>query len=426
MRTRTILGLVVLAVALPLAALGADWPQWQGPDRNSISKEKGLLQSWPKDGPPLVWTFKDAGTGFTAPAVVGGTVYSMGARGDDEYVFALDEKGKQKWATKIGAAYDWKGSFWNYGPSATPSVDGDLIFALGSQGILVCVKKDSGSEVWRKDLPKDLSAEVNPIGGGPENTGWGFAWSPLVDGNKLIVTPGGPRGLVAALDKKNGNVVWQSKDVKAQATYSSPIAADIHGVRQYIVLAETGVVGVSAENGDLLWEYKRRPRYPDVVIPTPICQGDQVFVTAWGAGDELLKIEPDGKKFTAKKVYAKKDLGSKVDGVVLVDKYVYGNHDDRDWKCVEFATGAVKWQSTKLGAGSMVYADGRLYVQAEDDDIVALLEPSPDGYKEVSRFKLPQASKLRRPRGKTWTHPVIADGHLYLRDQELIFCYKIK
>jgi outer membrane protein assembly factor BamB len=419
-------GLAALAVALPLAALAADWPQWQGPDRNSVSKEKGLLQTWPKDGPPLVWTFKDAGTGFTAPAVVGGIVYSMGARGNDEYVFALDDKGKQKWATKLGPVFDFAGNTWNLGPNATPSVDGDLVYALGSQGILVCVKKGDGGEVWRKDLPKELSAQVNPIGGGPENMGWGFAWSPLVDGNKLIITPGGPKGLVAALDKKTGNVLWQSKDVPAQATYSSPIAADIQGVRQYIALMETGVVGVSAENGDVLWEHKRRQKFPDVVIPTPINQGDQVFVSAWGAGDELLKVEPEGKKFKAKAVYTKRDLASKVGGVVLVDKYVYGYHDTRDWKCVEFATGAVKWQSNQLGAGSMVYADGRLYVQSEEGDVVALLDPSPEGFKEVSRFKLPETSKQRRPRGMTWTHPVIADGHLYLRDQELIFCYKIK
>jgi outer membrane protein assembly factor BamB len=423
-------GLAALALALPLAALGADWPQWRGPERNGVSKEKGLLQNWPKGGPPLAWTFKDAGTGFTAPAVVGGTVYSMGARKDEEYVFALDDKGKQKWATKIGTAYDWKENVWNYGPNATPCVDGDLAFALGSQGILVCVKKDTGAEVWRKDLPKELSAEVNPIGGGPENTGWGFAWSPLVDGDKLIITPGGPKGLVAALDKKTGSLLWQTKDIPEQATYASPVLTDIHGVRQYVVLTQSGAVGVS-QSGEKLWEHRRRQPFPDVVIPTPIVRGDQVFSTAYKAGDELLKIEPDGKKFKATAVYAKKDLSNLQGGVVLVDNYVFGYHEDREWKCVDFATGEQKWRSSQLGAGSVAYADGRIYVQAENDSIVALLDPSPAGYKEVSRFKLPEKGTPPKVNGKefkdkTWTHPVIADGHLYLRDQELIFCYKIK
>jgi outer membrane protein assembly factor BamB len=425
MRTTTISGLVTLALTLPFAALGADWPQWRGPDRNGVSKEKGLLQKWPEGGPPLAWTFKDAGTGFTAPAVVGGTVYSMGARKADEYVFALDNKGQQKWATKIGTAYDWEGNTWNYGPNATPSVDGDLVFALGSQGILVCVKKDSGAEVWRQDLPKGLSAEVNPIGGGPENTGWGFAWSPLVDGDKLILTPGGPKGLVAALDKKTGNLLWQTKGMAEQATYSSPVMADIHGVRQYIVLSQNGAVGVS-QNGEVLWEHRRRQKFPDVVIPTPIVRGDQVFVTAWGGRAELLKIEPDGKKLKATSVYFKNDLSNRLGDVVLVDQYVYGFHDTRDWRCLELATGNQKWQSTRLGAGSVAYADGRIYVQAENEGVVALVEPSPEQYKEVSRFTLPERAKQPKVNGKIWTHPVIADGHLYLRDQELIFCYKIK
>src|SRR5579884_1052257 len=422
MRTTTISGLAALALVLPLTALAADWPQWRGPDRNGISKEKGLLQKWPKDGPPLAWTFKNAGTGFTAPAVVGGTVYSMAARKADEYVFALDDKGKEKWATKIGTAYDWEGNSWNYGPNATPSVDGDLVFALGSQGILVCVKKDNGTEVWRKDLPKELSAEVNPSGGGPENTGWGFAWSPLVDGDKLIITPGGPKGLFAALDKKTGKLLWQTKDIPEQATYSSPILADIHGVRQYIALTQNGAVGVS-QNGEKLWEHRRTRKFPDVVIPTPVCRGDLVFTTACtNAGDELIKIEPDGKKFKATTVYLKRDLSSGSGGVVLVDQYIYGYNYRREWMCLDFATGALKWRSTQLGPGSVVYADGRLYVQAEDEGIVALLEPSPAGYKEVSRFTLPERSKPPKTNARDWTHPVIADGHLYLRAQDLFFC----
>src|SRR6266851_1327686 len=163
MRTTTLSGLAALALAIPLVALGADWPQWRGPDRNGVSKEKGLLQQWPEGGPQLVWTYKDAGTGFTSPAIVGGKVYTMGARKDEECVIALDDKGKEMWATKIAPPFDFNGNSWNLGPNATPAVDGNLVFALGSQGELLCVNKDDGKKIWSKNLPTDLSAEVNPI-----------------------------------------------------------------------------------------------------------------------------------------------------------------------------------------------------------------------------------------------------------------------
>jgi hypothetical protein len=409
-------------------ARGDDWPQWGGPDRNSVSKEKGLLKKWPEKGPPLVWTFADAGTGYSAPAVVGDRVYVLGARKDDEYVIALDAvQGTELWAAKIGPVYDWKGNQWNRGPNTTPAVDGNFLYAVGSQGIVVCVDvTKKGAEVWHKDMPKDFGGEVNPIGGDPElKLAWGYAGSPLVDGDQVILTPGGKKGLLLALDKKKGEPKWQSKEVPEQATYSSPIVAEVGGVRQYIAMTQDGVVGVDAKDGSLLWRYKRSSAYTDIVAPTPIYHENQVFITSWKVGPDLIKLGAANKKFTATKVYSSNKLCNEHGGVVLVDGSVYGSHLLRDWKCLDWKTGEVKWQTTDLGAGSVAYADGNLYCLTEEEGVVALVEATPKEFKEISRFTLPQQSKLRRPSGKVWTHPVIANGRLYLRDQELLFCYKV-
>ena len=298
-------------------AVAADWPQWRGPDRSGVSKETGLLQKWPKDGPELAWTFENTGTGFGSCAVVGGRVYVLGARPADadgdkrvEQIIALDDTGRERWKADIGPMYYFEGNRWSGGPNSTPTVDGDLVFALGSQGMLVCVKADDGAEVWRKDLVKEFGAEISSGGFGPARMGWGFSWSPLVDGDRLICTPGGPKGLFVALNKTSGKVVWHSAGLTDPCTYSSPIVAEVNGVRQYIALTQTGVVGVSAKDGSTLWEHRRDNSYPDVVCPTPICKDDFVYVSAWKAGCTLLKLAPDGGKFRAEVVYDKKEIGN--------------------------------------------------------------------------------------------------------------------
>jgi outer membrane protein assembly factor BamB len=431
MRTFSKLALAMAIVALSTLQLyGDDWPQWRGPERTGISREKGLLKTWPKGGPKLLWTFDKAGNGYATFAVVGGMVYTMGARGDDEYVFALDAQGKEKWATKIGPVFDFKSNSWSRGPNSCSSVDGDLVFALGSQGHFVCVKKGTGELVWKKDLPKDMAAEVNPVGGGPAKMGWGYSWSPLVDGDKLILTPGGPKGLFAALDKKTGAEIWRSKDVPDPATYASPIKATLGGVDQYVTIVQNGSVGVSAANGELLWRYKTAQDYPDVVCPTPIWKGDIIYTpVGYGGGCDALKVtSPDKKKFTVKPAWSEQQIGSRNGGVVLLDGYTYGFNENVLWMCQDFATGTEKWIAPRrmaLKLGGAIAADGLLYT-VDETGIVAAIEANPTAYKEAGRFTVPQASKIRKPNGKAWTHPVVSDGKLYVRDQEYIFCYQVK
>ncbi|HJT79427.1 MAG TPA: PQQ-binding-like beta-propeller repeat protein, partial [Gemmataceae bacterium] len=265
--------------------------------------------------------------------------------------------------------------------------------------------------------------------------GWGFTWSPLVDGDHLICVPGGPKGLLAALDKKTGDVVWRSTGVTDQAPYSSPIVAEVGGVRQYVQMTYRGMVGVAAKDGKLLWTYKRTPAYNDVLIPTPIFHDDRVFATSGmgsgrGVGCDLVRITHSDGAFKATKVYANQNMESRMGQVVLVNDHVFGWSASRrvpGWVCLDFKTGKVAWnEAEKLGAGSVIAADGDLYCYGEEDGIAALVGATPEKYTEKGRFTIPEQTKQRAPGGKIWTPPVVANGHLYLRDQELIFCYDVK
>jgi hypothetical protein len=428
---RTFLAVAAIGLFSTLATLqAADWPGWRGPEGTGISKETGLLKVWPKEGPKLVWQSDKAGQGYAGMAVVGGTVYTMGARGDDEYVLALNGEGKQTWATKLGPLFYFKENSWSHGPNCTPTVRGDLVFALTSKGVLGCLKKADGSLVWKLDLPKDLDGDVDNVAGFVEKFGWGYCWSPLVDGDRVVITPGGPKGLVASVDMHKGKVVWRSKGIPDTATYSTPTIATLGGVKQYVCTVQTGAVGVAASDGALLWRWKRDEKYSDVVCPTPIVHGDRVYVSVGEGGQSQgLKITATGGKFTVEPTFTEPAIGNKQGGVVRIGKYVYGYHEKRNWACQDFESGELVWPKKRgkqtLKEGGFVVADARMYV-LDEEGMVGMLEASPKGYKEVSKFALPAKPEKRPSAGKVWAHPSLSDGKLYVRDQELVFCYQVK
>ena len=406
--------LTLLACLASLASAGitrADsWPQFRGPDRSEISKETGLLKQWPEGGPKQLWLYKDAGLGYAGFSVVGPTLYTMGARGDVETLIAIDVKeGSQKWATPMGAMLT---NPWGNGPRGTPTFDDNHLYALSGQGELVCANAADGAIVWK--------ASMEDFGG--KRPGWGYTESPLVDGDKVMCTPGGSKGAIVALDKKTGKLVWQSKDFTEGAQYSSIIPADLNGKRQYIQLTMSRLVGLDAADGKVLWTSDWPGK--TAVIPTPIVHDNYVYVTSgYKVGCKLVQISPDNK---ATDVYSSKLMENHHGGVVLVGDYLYGFSNNGGWTCQDFKTGKVVWsEKKKLGKGCLTYADGMLYLMGEADGDVVLIEASPDGWKEHGRFKLQNQTTQRSPKGHIWTHPVISDGKLYLRDQELISCYEV-
>ena len=430
---RTVIGLLFVLSSTPLL-MADDWPQYRGPRRDDVSLETGLLKTWPGDGPPLLWTYQDAGIGYSGVAVVGDRLFTLGARDDKEYLIALDLKAgaegsvREAWAVEVGPKFDFKGNNWSAGPSSTPTVDGDLVLALGGNGDLVWVSAADGKERWRKNLPRDLEAQVNPIGGGPKGLGWGFTWSPLVDGEQLICVPGGPKGTLAALRKQTGDVLWRSTELTDQAAYASPMLGEMGGVRQYVVLTNQGMSGIAAKDGAVLWSYRRMPRFGTEVVNSPIVRGEFVYTTVGaGQGCDLLRVTREGDKFSVESVYSNKNMTNHHGNVALIGDHIYGHSDGKGWTCQNFESGEIVWmERSKLTAGSMTSAEGRIYCFTERDGTVALIEASPKGYIEHGRFKLPELSKSRKPSGRLWTPPVVSGGRLFLRDQELLYCYDIR
>lgn len=405
-------------LSLALACLAADWPQWRGPNRDDVSKETGLLKAWPNTGPRLVGTFADAGTGYAGMAVVGDRLFTLGADQKSEFAFALDLKSMKKaWSVEIGQRYN---NGWGSGPRSTPTVDGAHTYVLSGQGNLVCLKTESGEKVWSKNLPRDFG------GGQP---GWGYCESVLIDGDQLACTPGGRKGAVVALNKKTGDLIWQSSEFTDGAQYSSLVPAEIGGVRQYVQMTGQSVIGIAAKDGKLLWRMAKTN--PTAAVPTPIVADDLVYATSgYGAGCACYRIAADNGSFKATEVYSNKNMSNHHGGVLRLGTHLYGFSDGKNWLCQDLQTGQIVWSERKFGKGSVTYADGNLYCVGEDKGEVALVEASPKGWVEKGRFTIPERSKLpfppsRRSGNNVWTHPMVANGKLFLREQEHIFVYDV-
>jgi outer membrane protein assembly factor BamB len=414
---------MIVLIATAAVAGAADWPQWRGPDRTEIAKETGLLKSWPASGPKLLWTFDKLGSGYSGPAVVGDVLYILGAVDGTEYAFAIDtNSGQQKWRTEL--APEFKNGYGN-GPRCTPTVDGEYLYVILGGGDLICLTRDGGKVAWKKNFRKDF--------GGQLMSGWGFSESPLIDGDMLICSPGGNEGTLAALNKKDGSVVWRSKEVTDPATYSSVIVADVDGVPQYIQTTKNGIIGVRAKDGKLLWNHvKNLPNekevYRTAVIPTPIYHDHHVFATAgYGAGCDLLRLSPDGKGGTKMTpVYANKTMTDHHGGVIFLNGFIYGHSDNGGWTCLEMKTGKPAWnESKKLEKGSITYAEGCFYCYGQSSGKCVRIEASPKAWIEKGSVTIPRKSEIRSKQGGIWTHPVIANGKLYLRDQDLLFCFDV-
>ena len=447
--------LVTTALLLAIMAadtFGADWPQWQGPDRNGMSKETGLLQEWPKDGPPLAWRIPGLGGGDSVPAIVDGRIFVPGTLNDEEVVWALSEKdGSDLWMRSLGPKFRQRMPQSQEGPGCTPTVDGDRLYVLGMDGKLTCLQAKDGKVVWQKSLTKDFGGQV-PM--------WSYRESPLVDGEKVICTPGGPDALMVALNKSDGETIWKSKMPPSGgggarpaapagggrggfggggfgggfggggsgAGYSSVIAIEVGDQRQYVQLTAKSLVGVAAADGKVLWQYDPPANGMGINCSTPLYQDGLLFASsAYGAGGGAVKLNKDADgKFVAEEAYFSKRMQNHHGGMVVFDGALYGANGGNgggNLICLDFATGDVLWDMRgkgKVAKGSIALADGRIYYRDEDGTLL-LIEPNKKEYVEHGRFKQPD-----RSRSPAWAHPVIANGKLYVRDQDNLFCYDIK
>lgn len=404
----------------------ADWPQWRGPARDGVSKDAGLLAQWPQSGPPLAWKAAGLGKGFSSLAVTGGKIFTLGDRDGAQHVIALSgTDGKVLWMTKVGPV--WEDQF--AGPRGTPTVSGDRVYAIGTEGDLVALDAATGKEVWRKHMERDLGGRVMSI--------WKWSESPLVDGDRLIVTPGVPESLMVALDRKTGKEIWRTKTAqslgskgKDGAGYSSVVISNGGGVKQYVQLTGRGLIGVRASDGKLLWSYN--PVANDVAnISTPVVQGDYVFSsTGYQTGSALLKLAKAGDGVTAQEVYflPAKSFQNHHGGFVLIGDHIYGGHGHNKGfpVCVEMATGKVVWggdgsdvQAPGTGSAAVTAADGHLYFRYQNGKM-ALIEATPQGYRQKGLFDIPDVS------GPSWSHPVVVGGKLYLREQDNLYVYDVK
>ncbi|HAY81666.1 MAG TPA: polyvinylalcohol dehydrogenase [Planctomycetaceae bacterium] len=391
-------------------AVSADWPRWRGVNNDGLSPETGLLSQW--DGaPPVLWSTRGLGQGYSSVVFANGRIYTMGKKETVNLICLSAEDGSLVWETPVGGGSN---------PNCTPTVDieSQLVYGLSHAGDFVCADARTGREVWRKNFPRDF--------GGRMMSGWGYSESPLIDGDRIILTPGGDRAVMAALNKRTGEVIWTTPMQQASAGYASPVISQAGGIKQYITLVGKGLIGVAAENGRPLWHYDRIAN-TTANVPTPIVKGNYVFGSS-GYGDggsALLELSRQGRGIGVREVYYKRnnEYQNHHGGMVLIGDHIYmGEGHNKGFPiCINMRSGRVAW-GPERGAGSgsaaLVAADGHLYFRYENG-VMALVTASPRGYELKGSFR------IKSNNGKSWAHPVIVDKKLYLRDQDELHCYDI-
>jgi len=397
----------IVALALPVVVSNRspdDWSQWRGKNRDGVSAERGLLKEWPSGGPGLTWTAKGAGEGYSSFAVSAGKVYTLGARGGTEYTMAFDEaSGKKLWEVATGTRFrNDRGD----GPRGTPTIDGGQLYAFGASGDLAVLDAATGKVAWKMNV-------LEKFGG--SNITWGLSESPLVMPDRILVNAGGNDASIVALSRKDGSVLWKSG--RDEAGYSSGILHQFQGTPQAIFFSASHGIAVDARDGRQLWTYGKASN-STANVATPIARGDKVFFSSgYDTGAGLVQLTGSGKDITAREVYFTRDMMNHHSTSVLNGDYLYG-FSNAILTAMKFETGEIAWRHRSVGKGSVVVADERLYLFSENG-VVGLAEASPSEYKEHGRFEIRTGSL------PTWTHPVVANGKLYLRDQDTIYAYSV-
>ncbi len=391
----------------PVPAAATDWPQWRGPERSGLSRDAGLLKQWPSAGPSQAWSVSNLGEGYGSMAIKGDRIYVQGTTSAASAVFCLNRAdGKTVWSASLGPKLnEGRGN----GPRSTPTVDEDRIYVLTENGDLACLRSRDGGRVWSKNILKEY---------GGENIRWLISESPLVDGNSLVVSPGGKGAGIVAMDKMTGKTIWTTKELNEDAGYSSCIAADIGGVRTYLNFTSAAAVGVRANDGKLMFRHTS-PANGTANCATPVYADNKVFFSSdYGTGGALLALSARNGEVKAQEAYFTKEMRNHHGGMVLVNGYLYG-FSSQILTCLEFATGKVMWKNRSVGKGSLTYADGMLYLFSENNT-VGLAEANPQAYVEKGRFNVSDQGR------HSWAYPVVIGGKLYIRNQGMLTCYDVK
>ncbi len=402
-------GLLVLAVTAAMAACGEDWPQFRGLNRDGKSPETGLLKEWPAEGPKLLWSVEGLGKGYSSPVIANGMVCVTGMVGEkmEGTLFAFDDTGQPKWQTNYGAEFDDKAY---PGTRSAPTVDASHLYEFTGMGVLLCLDAQTGAVQWSRDLPKEF---------GGESPRCGFAGAPCVYKDSVICTPGGKDAALVALDKQTGRTVWTSTGFTDQSAYCSPLLLKRGGLGLVVTITARHVVGLDADRGKLLWSqpFDTIAEDPNHSV-SPVCQEDWLYVTSGHReGGQMYTLSPDGRSAAA--AWEDKVLNTLHGGLLFMDGYVYGSNARGKWVCLEAKTGQVMYETTGVGMGSLVYADGMFYCYGEKGT-VALVPVNPKAHEITSKFK------ITRGEGPHWAHPVISGGRLYIRHGDVLMVYAIR
>ena len=400
-----------LALALAAAlAQGADWPQFHGPRRDSISTETGLLKQWPDGGPKLQWTASGIGHGFSCVAIADGLIYITGNVGGDTLITALDLDGSAKWTARNGPAYKREQA----GTRSTPTIDAGRLYHMNAEGDLACLDARTAKPVWSLNILKKFNGR---------NIRWGLAESLLVDGDRLIATPGGEEIGIVALNKLTGETVWTCKGTGEKPGYASPILIEHQGLRLIVTLMAKALVGVNADTGEFLWRFEHETPYDESIFTPLYRDGLIYFATAHARGSRLLRLKVDGRKSSVEQVWSTEKLDNHHGGVALLGGHLYGfchgNYKPR-WDCLEWATGKLAHSVPTGVDGSVTFADGRIYA-LDHRGLMALIRPEPAERVVISQFQIPKGG-----RGPVWAHPVVCGGRLYLRHGDFLYAYDIR
>ena len=415
---RILIIIFVIMAVTGIESNAQDWSQWRGQNRDGVVKRSGLNLDWTTNKPALLWTFRQAGVGYSAPVVAGNTLYCQGSADGKDFAFALDTKtGNLKWKKEFGEQFNHdRGN----GPRGSITVDGDKLYLVRAGGQFLCLSAADGIILWQKDFKTEFASDLQ--------SNFGFGESPLIDGNLVICTPGGKEGTMAALDKNTGDLVWRSKEWTDPASYSSVIVADIDGIRQYIQVASKGTAGIAAKDGKLLWKAEIGGN-KTASATTPIYNDHTVYITSgYNAGCGLVRLTREGDRFKTDTVYTNRNMTNHHGGVVLMNGYIYG-FSDADWVCQDLKTGEIVWKerNNEIGKGSLLGVNERLILFGERSGIIALVAASPDGWKEFGRITIPERTKeVLSGDNMLRTHPIIANGKLYIREHDLLFCFDLQ